>query len=619
MVEEAGKQEGLDRRYAAFISYRHVAADRIWAKWLVEALETFRTPRGLVRKGFAARIGLLYRDEDENPASAELGDQIDKALHASDALIVVASRSTPASRWIDREVARFQELGRGDRILVLLTDGEPAEAYPPSLLREPDREPIAADVRPRRDESQRLLKRRARLRLAAALLRCGFDDLYRRDGKRRLRRWILASALLLAAIMTGAGLYVVNEQAKERLRLDHAATRIVQDPDFDMYRERRGGAMFNALSRRGWPYATLPDRARETLGGAVRNGAISRLTFPNRAMPIVIEPWRGGALVGLSDGSLRAVAGSSAPILPAADCTGADLAFGHCAVTALDASGDRIAIGTNRGEAALIDESRRGAGPVRFRLSTQRIEAVAVLDGRTALAADASGALYRIALDGRADRLAVGGGSVAAFVHEPDGGLLVVRGSGRIERLSASGRLAPVAQYPGPVRSAAFIGNRFYLIRNASGSGSLEPILLEGTAEHATARTDRTPVYVEDSQEGVFFGLNGRQIVIGRGPYLRMFDVISRTQEEVGLEPQAFEQEAREIAFSFYGSVAASADGRWLYAVDQVRRALILIDLAELARINDMLRNSRTPRADLCRPDMSRAFAALGLPRSVCD
>ena len=46
-------------------------------------------------------------------------------------------------------------------------------------------EPIAADVRSRKDESQARTERRAVLRLVAALLGCAFDDLARRDEERR--------------------------------------------------------------------------------------------------------------------------------------------------------------------------------------------------------------------------------------------------------------------------------------------------------------------------------------------------------------------------------------------------------------------------------------------------
>src|SRR3954466_13140747 len=92
-------------RYAAFISYRHVEPDRRWAKWLHAALETYRVPARLVRdKGVPPRVGRVFRDEDELPASDNLNTEIESALSQSGHLIVVCSPRTPESRWVNREV-----------------------------------------------------------------------------------------------------------------------------------------------------------------------------------------------------------------------------------------------------------------------------------------------------------------------------------------------------------------------------------------------------------------------------------------------------------------------------------------------------------------------------------
>jgi hypothetical protein len=188
------------QRYSAFISYRHKPRDRRWALRIMAALETYRTPKPLLAEAFPARIGHLFRDEDEIPSSSDLSDQIKDALGRSANLIVVCSPDTPGSRWVRREIELFQEMGKGDRIFPLLIAGEPEESFPPELRRRriwrdlPDGsreeaseevEPIAADVRPRKDERQARTERRALLRLAAALLGCRFDDLARRDDERQ--------------------------------------------------------------------------------------------------------------------------------------------------------------------------------------------------------------------------------------------------------------------------------------------------------------------------------------------------------------------------------------------------------------------------------------------------
>src|SRR4051812_17055413 len=103
-------------RYAAFISYRHVEPDRGWALWLHRTLESYRTPRSLVREfGIRARVGRVFRDEDELSATSDLTREIEQALEQSQFLIVVCSRRTPESHWINEEVRRFRQRGRRDQ------------------------------------------------------------------------------------------------------------------------------------------------------------------------------------------------------------------------------------------------------------------------------------------------------------------------------------------------------------------------------------------------------------------------------------------------------------------------------------------------------------------------
>ena len=67
--------EPAEYRYDVFVSYRHKDLDREWAKWLVESLETFKVPAGLVEAGAKDGIDRVFRDEDELPSSADLGPQ----------------------------------------------------------------------------------------------------------------------------------------------------------------------------------------------------------------------------------------------------------------------------------------------------------------------------------------------------------------------------------------------------------------------------------------------------------------------------------------------------------------------------------------------------------------
>jgi hypothetical protein len=98
---------------------------------------------------------------------------------------VICSPRAFQSRWVNDEIKIFCDLGRSDRILTLLVEGEPRESFPPALLKATETadgsrnlEPLAADVSNR--GARRAVRRTALLRLIAPLLGCDYDDLQRR-------------------------------------------------------------------------------------------------------------------------------------------------------------------------------------------------------------------------------------------------------------------------------------------------------------------------------------------------------------------------------------------------------------------------------------------------------
>ena len=122
------------RRYAAFLSYRHSdnrEEGRRWAEWLHQALETYEVPRDLVGRPnlrdlpVPASLYPVFRDEEELPADADLSQNIRRALENSDLLIVLCSPRACQSRFVADEIRYFKELGKSDRILALMIDGEP--------------------------------------------------------------------------------------------------------------------------------------------------------------------------------------------------------------------------------------------------------------------------------------------------------------------------------------------------------------------------------------------------------------------------------------------------------------------------------------------------------------
>jgi WD40 repeat protein len=234
--------ESHQYRYRAFISYRHTDLDRKWAKWIMSKLEAYRTPKELIKLGTAQRIGRLFRDDDEIPASSDLGNQLEDALRESEYLIVICSPNTPISQWVRQEIQFFQQLGRGDRIIPLLVEGEPEDSFPPELLQiqktrtsadgaleeyTEQIEPLAADVRSRVDEKPKATQHRALVRIAAALLKCKFDALEQREKQRQKNRTkiqLMISIVICIIITVFSSVYIEQESlitlAKEKAQTE---------------------------------------------------------------------------------------------------------------------------------------------------------------------------------------------------------------------------------------------------------------------------------------------------------------------------------------------------------------------------------------------------------------
>lgn len=201
-----GTEEYTDYAYEAFVSYRHLPNDKRHANRIQKSIEGFRIPRKLIREGMPSRLGKCFRDEDELPTTGSLPDQIKNALQRSRFLIVVCSRKTNESKWVQQEVETFASLHGRDRILLALIDGEPEQSFPPLLLSRSipnatgptevaDIEPLAADLR----DANRRKQKAERLRLIAPLIGCTFDDLRQRQHQRQLRLAATTASLITTA------------------------------------------------------------------------------------------------------------------------------------------------------------------------------------------------------------------------------------------------------------------------------------------------------------------------------------------------------------------------------------------------------------------------------------
>ena len=110
-------------QYLAFISYRHVKTDMQVSAFLRRYLENWHLPSSCT----LPKKRRVFRDTDELPTSTDLGNDIEQALQNSDYLITICSEEYVTSKWCLREIERYIEMGKKDRILPVLISGFPVD------------------------------------------------------------------------------------------------------------------------------------------------------------------------------------------------------------------------------------------------------------------------------------------------------------------------------------------------------------------------------------------------------------------------------------------------------------------------------------------------------------
>ena len=218
-VQSEDSEKSDSFRYWAFISYSR--NDAKCAQWLHRTLERYRIPRELVGRAsrdtcVPRRIYPIFRDEEELPATSDLGATLRDALAASRYLIVICSQHSIRSKWVKEEIRYFSQLRGTETTLYIIAPGSPTAdttdssevEYFSDVLTQltetvvksegHETEPLYVDIRPGKD-----IPRDAVLRLIAGMLDITYDTLKQRDKIWRKRRAILAtvtSILILAVI-----------------------------------------------------------------------------------------------------------------------------------------------------------------------------------------------------------------------------------------------------------------------------------------------------------------------------------------------------------------------------------------------------------------------------------
>lgn len=195
-------------KYYAFISYK--SEDEKWAKRLQEDIEKYRLPSYLCKRypSSSKRLKPCFRyhtDIGINELKPELNEKLEKSKY----LIVVSSPKSAKSEWVGNEIETFVRLGRKSRIIPFIVDGmsysdDETEClhpiikkhFPRSESHEDDREILGANVNEEGQGSRHAKWNKAVVKVIAKMLGLEFDELWRRERRRRIRNLIVGSIVV---------------------------------------------------------------------------------------------------------------------------------------------------------------------------------------------------------------------------------------------------------------------------------------------------------------------------------------------------------------------------------------------------------------------------------------
>jgi WD40 repeat protein len=282
LIDQPAREAYEKFRYMVFVSYTHKdnRSERLdnpnkkfisWADWIQENLETYKIPEDL--KGslndrgevIPGKVGPVFRDETDLPATGDLPEKVREALSSSRFLVVICSRRAASTYWMNEEIRFFKELGRRSNILPFIVDGEPGasvsgdanitkeqECFVPALLHPLSTSgrldinrieslPLGADVRRRNQDGLHEITRseiktaanlleRGKLKLLAGILGIDLGRLIQREKNRQIaearrrariaRRLSVAFGVLaiIAVAMGGIAMWQRNVAREESQR-----------------------------------------------------------------------------------------------------------------------------------------------------------------------------------------------------------------------------------------------------------------------------------------------------------------------------------------------------------------------------------------------------------------
>ncbi len=188
-------------KYVAFISFQ--SADAREALWVQKAIEGYRLPTAVSRsRSLPKKMPPCFCYLNDINLSEELMQELKLRMEQSQYLIVVCSRRSARSTFVNGGIDYFVSLGRRDRIIPLIVDGIPytndpeTECYPEALKRHfpksadpmQDHQILGVNLNEEGAGSKRWKHQRAVLMVIARMLNLEFENLWNREVQRRKRQ-----------------------------------------------------------------------------------------------------------------------------------------------------------------------------------------------------------------------------------------------------------------------------------------------------------------------------------------------------------------------------------------------------------------------------------------------
>ena len=197
-------QDSPKKQYA-FISYSHkdIGTARRLQRWL----ESYKLPTSIQNEFMDSKYLRPVVRDGSDFGTGELNDEISRELSDSKFLIVICSRNSASSFWVNKEVQLFLDMDRSRDIIPYIVgrrDGEDAAEFFPEALKEyvavhPEKELLGVDE----TSSGR---RMAFVRTVARMLGLEFGELWDRHARRRRRQYALYAAECVIFLLASAAL-----------------------------------------------------------------------------------------------------------------------------------------------------------------------------------------------------------------------------------------------------------------------------------------------------------------------------------------------------------------------------------------------------------------------------